>query len=72
MKFTINGQPATGVQAELHYMSWCLALENEHNPVPRTALAACNDFQHGAFNAEHGAGQRIRQAGITVTHKEQS
>lgn len=62
--FTVHDKPATGVQAELHYINWCLALENEHNPVPRTSLAASADFQAGAWRGNDSAAARLALAGI--------
>ncbi len=66
VNFFINGQAVTGNQAELAYMNWCLALENEGQPVPRTALGCIADFQQGAFRGNAEARARIEQSGIVI------
>ena len=62
--FLINGQPATGVEAELHYMNWCLALEQEHADVPHTALDVGTSFQNGAFRGDERELARINLSGV--------
>jgi hypothetical protein len=64
--FHIDGKEVTGTQAELHYMNWCLALEQEHSDVPHTALDAMADFQKGAFGGCGFAKDRMYLAGIEV------
>lgn len=66
VNFIINGQAVTGNQAELAYMNWCLALENESQPVPRTGLSASRDFQEGAYRGNAEARARIEQSGIVI------
>jgi hypothetical protein len=63
--FQINSQPATGLQAEAHYVEWCLSLQNEHNPVPHNALDAMADWQRGAYRNDADAYSRMQQSGIT-------
>lgn len=64
--FQINGKDATGTQAELHYMNWCLALEQEHATVPHSALEVMSDFQRGAFRGDEKALARINLSGIQI------
>ena len=62
--FKINGQAASGLSAEAAYIEWCLSLQNERQPVPRTALSAIKDFQEGAFRGNLESRSRLQQAGI--------
>lgn len=64
--FKINGVPATGVQAELHYMNWCLALEQEHSDVPHNALDAGASFQRGVFRGDQAELAKIKLSGVKV------
>lgn len=64
--FLIDGKEATGVEAELRYMQYCLALEQEHEDVPHNALDVGADFQRGAFGGCGFAKDRMYRAGIEV------
>lgn len=66
VNFFINGQAVTGNRAELDYIEWCLALENENQPVPHTAPGAIADFQAGAYRGNSEARARIEQSGIVI------
>ncbi|PUE09018.1 hypothetical protein B9Z51_08795 [Limnohabitans sp. T6-5] len=69
----IAGQEVTGIQAEVAFMQWALALEQEHNQALITAckgnrcgLAVCEVFQKAVFGKNIAFMGLLGQAGITV------
>lgn len=64
--FQIDGKEVTGTQAELHYMNWCLALEQEHADVPHCALDVGASFQRGAFRGDKRDLARINLSGVEI------
>ncbi len=59
MNININGKKVTGTDAELHFLNWALALEQEFNEDletacsgDRCALEAIRIFQDGVFRTD--------------------
>ncbi len=62
--FQIHGEPAVGTQAELHFQEWCLSVEREGQPVPRTALDANATFQRGVYGNDTEARDLVIRSGV--------
>lgn len=70
---TLHNRPVTGIQAELHFVEWCLALAQENDaeldcacyPHGRNALTAMHLFQEGAFRVQAGTTRMlVERSGI--------
>lgn len=70
---TIKGRPATGIQAELHFVEWVLALSQENDaeleiachPHGRTSLTAMKLFQDGVYRIQAGTCRHlVERSGI--------
>ena len=68
MHIYLNGREVTGNQAEVHFVSWCLSLENENEPVAHCSLDASRDFQDGVYRHNLEKRQILKRSGIEVDH----
>ena len=68
MHIYLDGKEVTGNQAEVHFISWCLSLENENEPVAHCSLGASRDFQDGVYRHNLEKRQILRRSGIEVDH----
>lgn len=66
MYIYLYDEQVSGTTAELHFIDWCLRLENEHNPVPHNALDAMHCFQEGAYNYNMEKREILKHAGIEI------
>lgn len=64
MKFYLYEEQVSGLTAEKHFVEWCLKLENQGKPVPRTSLDAIAFFQDAQRN--EAMMQTINQSGIVI------
>jgi len=68
MHIYLNGREVTGNEAEVHFVSWCLSLENENQPVAHCSLNASRDFQDGVYRHNLEKRQILKRSGIEVDH----
>lgn len=66
MSIYLHGDQVSGTTAEVHFVSWCLKLENEHQPVAHCALDAARDFQEGAYRGNTDKREILKRAGIEI------
>ena len=66
MAIYLYDEQVSGVTAELHFINWCLRLENEHQPVAHCALDASRDFQEGAYRYNMEKREILKLAGIEI------
>ena len=68
MHIYLDGKEVTGNQAEVHFIDWCLSLENENEPVAHCSLDAISDFQEGVYGHNLEKREILNRSGIEVDH----
>ena len=66
MAIYLHGKQVTGNDAAVHFINWCLSLENENQPVARCSLDADRDFQQGVYGCNMEKREILKHAGIEV------
>jgi hypothetical protein len=66
MAIYLYDEQVSGTTAEVHFINWCLRLENEHEPVAHCALDAARDFQEGAYRYNMEKRAILNRAGIEI------
>jgi len=67
VSFKINGERVSGIAAELHFMNWCLSVDQEGTPwVPRSGLSASRGFHLGVYGTDEIHLELVERSGVEV------